>query len=327
MGIIIQNRKLKFNDVWLEKYRPENIDEVVLDENSKKKFKEFIKNDEFPSLLFIGSPGTGKTTMAYILLDACIHDEMDFLEMNGSLFRGIDVIRNLDDFIKSETMFSKKKVIFIDEADKLTPDAQDSLRNLIEQNSDHLSFLLTANYAHKITDALKSRLQTYKFDKLPKENRRNFVFDVLQKEGISYNPNDVDYIIQATDPDLRRCLNEINKVVYSNQTGKILTLGNADEEFLIEQKFVDNCLQLINLKKNHQDMEMSQTAKWGYQQIMADNMDYYEVYEKLIGVLGIIKLKTMAAHYYNALSTCVSPKILTIEFYGEFITYIRNLYK
>lgn len=328
MGIIIQGRKLKYSDVWLEKYRPETLDEVVLPDQFKKKFREFIKNEEFPSLLLIGSPGTGKTTMAYILLDTCIKDEMDYLEMNGSLFRGIDVIRNLDDFIKSETVFSKKKVIFIDEADKLTADAQDSLRNLIEQNSDHLSFLLTANYAHKITDALKSRLQTFKFNKLPTDNRREFVYDVLNKEGIKYQPNDVEYILQATDPDLRRCLNEINKVVFSDPSGnRTLSLGNADESFLIEQKFVDNLLNMIELKKQHRDQEMSQAAAWGYQQIMSDGMDYYEMYDKLIPTLKVIKLRTMAAHYYNGLSTCVSPKVLTIEFFGELISYVRNLYK
>ena len=167
MGIIISKRKLKYSDVWLEKYRPSTLDEVVMNDSYKEKFKEYIKSGSVPSMLLVGSPGTGKTTMAYILLDACVFDDMDYLEMNGSLFRGIDVIRNLDDFIKSgNDVFLRKKIIFIDEADKLTPDAQDSLRNLIEQNTDHLSFILT-NYAHKITDALKSRLQTFTFKQLP----------------------------------------------------------------------------------------------------------------------------------------------------------------
>lgn len=330
MGVIIQARKDRYinKDVWLEKYRPDNISEVVLPESYRKKFNEFINNKEFPSLLLIGSPGTGKTTMAYILLDACIGDEQDYLEMNGSLFRGIDVIRNLDDNIKTDAMFSKRKVIFIDEADKLTPDSQDALRNLIEQNTDTVSFLLTANYAHKITDALKSRLQTYKFEKLPEDNRRSFVYKVLANENIRYNTNDVEYIIKATDPDLRRCLNEINKAVITQPDGtKMLSLGNNDESFLVEEKFVENVVNMITFAQQQKSDEFKQCCAWGYKQIMSDSMNYETVYEKLVSALSIIRLKTMSAHYFNQLPTCISPKMLMIEFFGEFATYIRTLYR
>lgn len=330
MGIIIEERKARYGnkDVWLEKYRPSDLNEVVLPDKYRKKFQEFINNKEFPSLLLIGSPGTGKTTMAYILLDACIGDTADFLEMNGSLFRGIDVIRSLDDFIKSDSMFSKRKVIFIDEADKLTADAQDSLRNLIEQNSDHLSFMLTANYPHKITDALKSRLQTYKFEKLPEDNRRSFVYKVLANENIRYDSNEVEYIIKATDPDLRKCLNEINKAVLTDSTGqKVLSLGNTDESFLIEEKFVENITNMLIFAQQGNQEAMKQCCSWGYKQIMSDSMNYETVYEKLVVVLNIVRLKTMTAHSYNQMATCVSPKMLMMEFFGDLITYIRTLYR
>ena len=330
MGIIIEERKNRYGnkDVWLEKYRPSDINEVVLPDKYRKKFKEFIINQEFPSLLLIGSPGTGKTTMAYILLDACIGDTADYLEMNGSLFRGIEVIRSLDDFIKADSMFSKRKVIFIDEADKLTADAQDSLRNLIEQNSDHLSFLLTANYPHKITEALKSRLQTYQFEKLPEDNRRNFVYKVLANENIRYNTEEVEYIIKATDPDLRRCLNEINKAVITDSTGsKVLSLGNTDETFLIEQKFVENINNILIFAQQNNPEAMKQCCAWAYTQIFNDVMNHETVYEKLVEIMPNIRIKTMAAHYYNELPSCPSPKMNMIEFFGEMIIYIRTLYR
>lgn len=323
MGIVISQRKKKFNDVWLEKYRPDTMESIIMDDKYKKKFEEFIKDGSVPSLLLVGPPGTGKTTLAYILIDQVVHDDMDFLEMNGSLFRGIDVVRSLSDFLKSMTIMSKKKVIFIDEADKLTPDAQDSLRNVIEQNSDHVSFIFTANYSYKITDALKSRLQTYTFKHLPEKEMYSFVYDVLKKEGIEFRKEDVDFIINATTPDMRRCLNEINKVVFSNGSSKILTLSNTAGDFLAEQKFVDTCLLIMDKKSSGQNYTDDVRLCYGW--IYNDNMDYLDVFEKMNKLMKVIKLKTMCAHYYNELAKVISPKMLMIEFFGEFINFVLSM--
>ena len=323
MGIIIDERKKRFSTVWLEKYRPDSIDMIVMSDAYKKKFKEFIDDQTIPSLLLVGAPGTGKTTLAYILIDQLIHDDSDFLEMNGSLFRGIDVVRSLNDFIKSMTMASKKKIIFIDEADKLTPDAQDSLRNIIEQNSDHLSFIFTANYAYKISDALQSRLQNYKFKQLPEKEQTTFIYMVLEKEGIVYKKEDLDYIMNATMPDMRKCLNEINKVVFNDKDRKVLSLSQATTDFLSEQKFIDLCSSIIT--KHLAKVDYGDDVRSGYAMIYADTMDYVSLFEKISLNFKYVKLKTMGAHYCNELARIVSPKMLAIEFFGEFMNFVFTL--
>jgi len=319
MGIILDVRREKYKDVWLEKYRPGDMSEIVIEPNYGKKFNEFIGDDQIPSILLVGPPGTGKTTMAYILIDKLIKDDMDFLELNGSLFRGIEVVRQLDGFVKSETMFSRKKIIFIDEADKLTPDAQDALRNVVEQNADHLSFIFTANYSFKIIDALKSRLQTYTFKSLPKEFVRNTIYGILGKELIQYQKPDVDYIIDSTYPDMRRALNEINKVVYLEDSQKLLSLNNADEDFLIEQKFVD---AMARLQKTKGTTSFGGDIKVCYDYVYKDTMDYLDAFSKMNMMFGNIKIKTLSAKFYNEVGKCISPKFLMLEFIGEFLNVI-----
>lgn len=321
MGVILNQRKERYKDVWLEKHRPTSLDSLVINNDFKRKFKEMIEDDCVPNLLFLGSAGTGKTTLAYILMDHVIHDYSDYLEFNGSLKRGIASVNSLDDFIKSESFMSKRKIIFIDEADKLTPDAQDALRNIIEQNADHLSFIFTANYAYKITDAIQSRMQTYRFERLPKDYVQKYVYDIMDKETITYQKSDVDYIINATYPDLRKCLNEINKVVYRDvNNGRILSLGNAGNTFLIEQKFLENLIAIANSKSTNTDP--NQFIREAYLAIDADNMDYLLSFEKIYEHFRTIGLRTLTSKFYNEVGRVISPKYLMSEYLGEFLKIV-----
>jgi DNA polymerase III delta prime subunit len=320
MGFIIDQRKEKYKDVWLEKYRPDDIEKIVMEDGPKKKFKEYLEEEDFPSLLFVGPSGTGKTTMAYILLDKAVKDDMDYLELNGSLNGGKNTIRDFDDFIKSMTMSSKRKYIFIDEADKLTNDAQDALRNLVEQNSDHLSFVFTANYEYKITDALKSRFQTFKFKRMPKDYVEKFISEILDKENITYKKEDLEYIIKATYPDMRKGLNEINKVVYRDvNDSKILSLGNAGCDFLIEQRFLETLLRIENNYK--QNLNYIDDVRQAYEIIKEDAMDYLTAFEKMNEEFRTIKLKTLTSKYYNEVNKVISPKFLMMTFLGEYLEH------
>ena len=317
MGVIFEKRKAKYKNVWLEKHRPEELKEMVLEDNHKRKFDEFIEDGSVPNMLLIGPPGTGKTTVAYILIDHVINNDMDFLEMNGSLTRGIGAIAGLDDFIKSRTVMSKKKIIFIDEADKLTPDAQDALRGVIEQNSDHLAFIFTANYEYKFSDAILSRMQTYRMKKLPYDYVQKFITSILEKENITFQKEDLDYVISATYPDVRKCMNEINKCVFRSENGLVLDLGNTSSDFLCEHKFVET---LLLIEKNYKaGLDYVSCIKQAYEYIYADTMNYYTVFEKINENIKGIKMKTLSAHFFNEINKVISPKYLTMEFLGEFL--------
>lgn len=318
--MVLGNRRERFKTVFLEKYRPSCLEEIILDAHIKQKMEEYIKSGRIPSLLFVGQPGTGKTSLAYILIDQIIKNEADYIEINGSLLRGIDTIRGFDDFIKTPPLESKIKIIFIDEADKLTNDSQDSLRNLIEQNSAFVSFILTANYQQKITDALKSRLETYYFSVLPKENISSLIKDILKKENIQFEEDAIDFLIKETYPDIRRCLNEINKFVIRGSNGEGKRILNLDllkkSNVLMDEKFVNMCLELIE-KKN-----LENNIRLIYDWIYNEKIDFVRVLEKLNMQVKNIKLKTLTAKMYNDLFRVVSPKMLMIEFVGLFVEKI-----
>ena len=318
MGLILDRRKILFKDVWLEKYRPDNMASIVMPDAMKAKFTEFINNMDIPSLLFVGSPGTGKTTMAYILLDRIIQNESDFLELNGSLFGTIGTIREqITEFIKMKSFFSKKKIVFIDEADKLTDAAQASLRNLIEQSSNYVSFLLTANYINKISEPLQSRLQTYKFKSLDEKQIISFVTDILNKENIRYAQEDVKYIVDATKPDIRRCLNEINKAVYNTGSERALNLANLSEEFTNEQMFIDSCMDFYQLAK--QDNIQNEAMNNLFSLVKSADVDFPRCLRYLTDHLEKISLRTLAAEFFNSSKDCIDIRMHMAEFIGKYI--------
>lgn len=215
------------HQLWTEAYRPDTVDGYVFkDPAQREQVEKWLKQKTIPHLLFSGSAGIGKTTLAKILIKGLDIDDYDLLTINASRERGIDVIReNIKNF--SQTMpFGDLKVVLLDEADHLTPDAQASLRGAMEEYASTVRFILTCNYPNKIIPALHSRCQGFHFEKIDHTEFTARVATVLVTEGVEFDLDVLDSFVKATYPDLRKCLN----LLQMNSTdGKLVPPGEGDK--------------------------------------------------------------------------------------------------
>jgi len=229
---------IKEDLLWVEKYRPKKISDVVLPKELKSTFEEFVSKDFIPNLLLTGRAGTGKTTVARAMLDELGHD---YIIINGSLNGNIDTLRNdIKSFASAMSFTGGRKYVILDEADYLNPNStQPALRNFMEEYSKNCGFILTCNFKNKIIEPLHSRCSVIEF-KIQKDDKPKLaaqfyrrVIEILLNEKIEHDNKTVAAVIEKHFPDFRRTLNELQR--YS-VTGKIDTgiLSNHKEESLKE---------------------------------------------------------------------------------------------
>lgn len=223
------------NALWVEKYRPSSFTEMALTDDDRTLLNKYVEDEEIPHLLFAGSPGTGKTTTAKILIGKL---DCQSLVLNASDERGIDTIRNkVGTFARTRT-YHKWNIVFLDEADYLTPEAQNSLRNMIETYASVARFILTCNYLHKITPALRSRTTLIEMTTIPVKERFRILFQILNKEGVDAPPAVVHTYAQKY-PDLRRMISAAQKCVLSRGTLEVAQkhqMGGLEFLALIKQE-------------------------------------------------------------------------------------------
>jgi len=230
------------NDLWTEKYRPNTVDGYVFtDDAQRQQVQHWIKQGSIPHLLLSGSPGTGKTTLAKLLINELGVDEFDVLYSNGSKdARKLDWVDKLIGFC-STMPFGKFKVVLVDEADFMNPNSvQPALRNLMEDYSESVRFILTCNYPNKILPALHSRCQGFHMQKTDLVEFTARLATVLISEEIDFDLATLDLFVTATYPDLRKSLNLLQA---NSTTGKLVEPSSTEQS-------VDNWrLQAVSLFK------------------------------------------------------------------------------
>lgn len=194
--------------LWTEQYRPDAIEDYVFrDEKQKTQVKGWVTSGAIPHLLFSGVQGSGKTTLAKVLLHELEVDWGDVLEINASANNGVDYIRDTTANFTSSMPFGEFKYVLLDEADYLSPNAQAALRGVMEKYSNTARFILTCNYPHKIIPAIHSRCQGFHIEKLDRGEFTARVATILITEGKQFELETLDMYIDATYPDMRKCIN------------------------------------------------------------------------------------------------------------------------
>lgn len=233
------------NTLWVEKFRPKTVDEYVFaDEHQKEQVKHWITNKNIPHLMFSGEAGTGKTTLAKVLINELNVEKYDVLEINASKENGIDNLREKINGFVQTMPFGSFKVVLLDECDYMSQNAQAALRNDMETYHETVRYIMTCNYAYKIIPALKSRCHEIHIAKPDMTEFTARAATVLCSENVQFDLDTLDTYIRGTYPDLRKCLNQLQVNSSSGKLVSITSLNTSENDLLIAatQKFKDGNL-------------------------------------------------------------------------------------
>jgi DNA polymerase III delta prime subunit len=261
--------------LWVEQYRPKDVDGYVFrDEAQREQVKQWIKAGSIPHLLFSGAAGIGKTTLAKILINALNIDEYDVLEINASRTNSVDDIRDSVVNFVSTMPFGQFKIVLLDEADYLSPNAQAALRGVMEEYSQTARFIMTCNYPHKIIPALHSRCQGFHIEKVDHTEFTARAATVLVTEAVEFDIDTLDSYVKATYPDLRKCLNllQMNTVDAKLKRPSETGTGTADYKLAMVDLFKAGKIREARtlLAAQARPEEMDEIFRWMY-----DNLDMW----------------------------------------------------
>lgn len=216
-------------EVWLETYRPQTLEDIVGQDTIVERLSSYVAQNDLPNMLFAGPAGIGKTTSAIAIARELYGEEWGdhFLELNASDERGIDVVRDrIKSFARTSFGGADYRIIFLDEADALTSDAQAALRRTMEQFSNNVRFILSCNYSSQIIDPIQSRTAVFRFSPLPDEAVAEQVRTIASEEGIEVTEEGVEALVYAADGDMRKAINGLQAAAV---TGDVV-----DEEGVFE---------------------------------------------------------------------------------------------
>ena len=305
--------------LWVEKYRPQTIDECILPESMKKTFREFINSGELPNFLFCGGAGVGKTTVAKAL---CNEIGAEYLFINGSEESGIDVLRTkIKNFASSVSLTDSKKVVILDEADYLNPNStQPALRGFIEEFSNNCRFIFTCNFRNRIIEPLHSRCAVveFKIDNSEKQKiaagfyRR--VIDILSQENVQADGKVVAELITKYFPDYRRILNEMQRYSVSGTIDAGILVNLGDESY-------------VELVKNLKAKNFTEIRKWvGKNSDIESTELFRKLYDKAVDIMeqgSIPQLVLILAEYQYKAAFVADREINTMAALTEIMAQLK----
>lgn len=307
------------NFLWCEEYRPQVVSDCILPSYIKKIFQGIVSQKNIPNLLLCGGPGMGKTTIAKAM---CNELDCSYMILNSSDERGIDVLRTkMKTYASSKSIDGSRKVLILDEADHLTPDAQAAMRGFMEDFSPNCSFILTCNYKNKIIEAIHSRCSTVEFS-VKAASKEKMIIDaykrmsfILTKENIKFSPEVLGQVILKYFPDFRKTINELQK--FASNCGEI------NEGILANFKDANFSTLFTALK----DKNYTKAREWVINNSDLDQASLYRgIYDNIkdyVDQQSLPQVVIILAEFSYKSSFSVDPEICTLACLVELMTNVK----
>ena len=300
------------NSLWVERYRPKKLDDMILPNEYREDFIICIKDQEVSNFLFYGPPGSGKSCIARILTskNGVLQNPSDnCLEINGSSksTRGISFVNDVvEPYLKIPPANpDKQKIIFIDEVDYLTDEAFHSLRGTIEKYAKYARFIFTCNYVSKVPDAIVSRMQPYEFKRMPIEFVESYCNNILKTENINFEESQLKYVVNNLYPDIRKIVQCLQK---NSKTGSLRV--NKDSVLTNEKIVIGNTLEIINFINNNEDHKVGGNLSNIVKYLNEIDLDFRAIYSDLFFNKEVpATAKIVVNKYANSHKDCLLPNL------------------
>ena len=302
------------HSLWVEKYRPTTLDTYIGNEHLKSKVKVYLESGDLPHLLLFGKAGTGKTTLAKLLVN---NINCDYLYINASDENSVDVVREKVKNFSSTMGFQDMKVIILDECDYITPNAQAALRNLMETFSKHCRFILTCNFVERIIDPIQSRCQSFQIIPPDRKQFAIHMSNILQSENVKSDNKDIVTLVNGGYPDIRRVINSAQRQV-------------VDDNLVIDEAMItqnDYKLSLLEILKTQDKKNSFKNIR----QLIADSKvtDFSDLFRLLFDTIDdwgkghIAECILLLSQYQQSDVVVVDKEINIMAMFTEIIGVIK----